>query len=496
MGIILKQGLRNSIIQYAGVVLGFILTIWLFPKTITPDQFGLTRVMLAIASLTSMVGDLGIRHTTIKYFPYFHNEEKGHHGILAWIFLIPLLGISIICGLFYLFQESIIAYYDSQSDLFGQYYNYLFVLLFTFLYFELLITYLQAQLDTVKASFLQHVLVRFFVIIALTAHYFGMITFHQFVIAFIASYAIQPFLIIGYLVASGKFSIKPDLEFLNLNFVKEMLIYGGYNMIGGLTTLVVGKVDIIMLGAMTTLDNSGIYAVAFYVGSVILVPRQGITKIALPVIAQAFKRNDLKQIRKIYQKTAHNQLMVGLLLYIGIWANMHNLMDILPKAYQSGTYVILIIGAARLFDMSTGINGGIIKNSEFYRFSVIANVILVVATLITNYIFIPMFGVMGAAIATGFSIMFYNAIKVWYVWLKLKMQPFHLKSFWIVLVGAGVLLLAWQVDPIYNLYVDIIARSTGMALIFLALSYLFHLSDDFNQLADRVLGRFFGKNGH
>ena len=62
------------------------------------------------------------------------------------------------------------------------------------------------------------------------------------------------------------------------------------------------------------------------------------------------------------------------------------------------------IALAQIFNGLTGVNGAIIINSKYYKYELITNIFLVFITLITNYFFIKIYGIEGAAIATAISI--------------------------------------------------------------------------------------------
>ena len=46
MGIIMKQSLRTSVLSYIGIALGYVNVVLLFPVFLSPEEFGLTRVLL------------------------------------------------------------------------------------------------------------------------------------------------------------------------------------------------------------------------------------------------------------------------------------------------------------------------------------------------------------------------------------------------------------------------------------------------------------------
>jgi len=151
--------------------------------------------------------------------------------------------------------------------------------------------------------------------------------------------------------------------------------------------------------------------------------------------------------------------------------------------------VIITIGAAKLFDMATGINGGIIMNSKYYRFDLYTNILLVILTVITNYLLIPPFGILGAAIATAFSIFVYNSIKMIFVWIKFSMQPFQWTAPVVLLIAAVCLMLSFELPYLFNFYLDVTLRSLLITVVFLGSILLFNLSDDLNSLVVESLRR-------
>lgn len=268
-----------------------------------------------------------------------------------------------------------------------------------------------------------------------------------------------------------------------------MSVYGAYSVLGGLATLLVGNIDIIMLSSMTDLGSVAVYAIAFYIGSVITVPQRSITKIASPVLADLLKQKDFGSINDLYKRTSLNQLIAGSLIYVGIWANMHNIIALLPDEYSEIYWVVVIIGLSKLFNMATGVNGTIIINSRHYRFDLYTNILLVILTITTNLFLIPIYGIIGAAIATAISIFIYNIVKFVYVWIKFGMQPFQWSAAIILIIAAICFGISEQIPYLVNFYVDLIVRSSVIASLFLGAILILRLSDDVQNLVDESIRR-------
>jgi O-antigen/teichoic acid export membrane protein len=249
---------------------------------------------------------------------------------------------------------------------------------------------------------------------------------------------------------------------------------------------------------MKDLDNTGIYSIAFFIGTMIEIPRRAISQISTPLISQSFKNNDLLTIQKLYSKTSLNQLIAGLLLFILIWANVDFLLSVIPNAekFKAGKYVILFIGLGRLTDMATGVNSEIINNSAYYKFNLVLVLFSTLLLVGVNYLLIPLYGINGAAISTLISFVVFNIIKSIFIYIKYKMQPFTYKSFLIILF-AGIALVIAMICPeiemgVISPFLNIALRSLLISLLFLGPVIYFKVSEDVDMLLKELLKRMKG----
>lgn len=489
MGVIVRQSIQNTIIAYLGVGLGFISTIILYPRILTQDQYGLTRILVSLTAVSTQFAHLGLKNTVTRFFPHFKDTEADKYGLLFLTLVLPIGGFLLFTALFFLFDDQLVSYYSDRSQLFEQYYLYLLPLVGVVLYFEVLNSYIRALKDSVTGSFLNEVVVRFLVIVLLIVYSFGLFDFTGFMTLYVIIFSLEPAALLVYLYVNNELSFRMPFRGASKNLMGRMAAYGTYTMLGGLTTMLVGNIDIIMIGALSNLADTAVYAIAFYVGSVIEIPKRSIGKIATPIIADFMKEQKLEQIDDLYTRTSLNQLIGGSLFLVGIWANMHNLMDILPQEYHGGEWVIVIVGFAKLIDMAAGVNGQIILHSEHYRFDLYTMIFLVLFTAGTNYLLIPMYGILGAAIATAISIFVYNLIKYIFVWMKFSMQPFRWNALAVLAIAAGCLWMSWHIPYMLNFVVDVAVRSLAITSVFLGLILIFGLSDDVSKLVRETLRR-------
>ncbi|MFP8490140.1 lipopolysaccharide biosynthesis protein [Gracilimonas sp. Q87] len=489
MGVIKQQSIINTFITYIGIVLGFISTIYLYPNFLEPDQYGLTRLLLSVSFVFTQFAHMGMNNTAIRFFPYFEDEKTDHNGFLFLILVVPITGFLLFLGIIFLFDDLLISYYDS-STYFGEYYLLLIPIVFGLLYFEVINSYVRARLHSVPGSVISEIILRLIIIILLVLFWYDWITFDQFMVGFACSYIIQPLLLLVFLFMKGELFLKPNFAYLKTTLVKRMANYGLFAVLGGMTTLIVNNIDIIMLGSLAGLTETGVYAIAFYIGSVIIVPQRSLGKIAPAVVAKHLKEKNYDEIERIYKSSSINQMVPGLLIFVGVVANLHNLNEILPEAYASASSVIIIIGISKLIDMTAGINGAIILNSKYYRFDLVSMLILIIFSITLNYWLIPALGITGAAIATAASLFLYNLIKGTYVWIKFSMQPFSPKILMLIGLSSIVLWISLQTGHFDNTYVDIIIRSSVITLVYSFGVLSMNVSEEVNSIWKDIKAKF------
>jgi O-antigen/teichoic acid export membrane protein len=219
-------------------------------------------------------------------------------------------------------------------------------------------------------------------------------------------------------------------------------------------------------------------------------------KIGSVVIAEAWKVNDKKTISDIYRKSSLTLSIIGLLLFIGIWGNIDNVFFITGKDFEQGKYVIFFIGLASLIDVFMGLNSHIIGTSKYFRWQTYLVIIFAVIVVTTNILLIPVFGIVGAALASFISKFIFGLLRFLFVYVKFGFQPFNYKHL-ILLVISLVSLYASSFIPSQQNYIfDIIIRSLAISLIFLIPVYFFKISEDVNNKVDSLLKQILSRKNN
>lgn len=478
MGIIKRQGIQNTVISYAGVVIGYINTVLLLPWILDEKQVGLTRLLLTMAVLYAQFSALGFANAGVKFFPYFRDKANRHNSFLIFFLGIPLTGFLAITLLFFLFRDVIINYYIKESALIVRYYSYIIPLGFFTLLFNLFNAYLTSLYKTVVPSFIQDFLLRILITLTILGYSWGFYKFEVFLLLFVAVNCAMALFLLVYITWLKQFFIRPELIALREKPLKQMVRYGLFALLGNISSTIIISIDTMMIGHYLGLGSVGIYTTAAYIASVILIPGRSLYKIALPQIADFWKTDNQTALAKLYKQVTRMNLVIGCLLFIGIWANINNMFALLPKEYSQGRFVILFLGFARLFDLATGINGHILITSSRYRSDLFLNVILSLLTILSNLLFIPAYGIEGAALATMLSYVLINLLRLVLVWFWFRMQPFDKTSVQILILALISYLAGVALPYIINTPIDIAIRSSLITLLYGGGILIFNLAPE------------------
>ncbi len=489
MGIIIKQSIRGSIWSYSGVIIGFITTAYLYPNYLSTDTVGLFGLLLAWSILLSQFSSLGFNGVIARLFPYFRDKKKGHNGFLFITLIVMMVGFGIFIAFFLIFSPWLIKNNVEKSQLFSQYIYLLIPLTFFTLLFSLLDSFNRLLYDTVFATFLVEFLQRFLILVIVLLFIFGIFNLHQLVLAYAGTVSIKGIILFFYLLIHGEVNLKPQLKFVNVKLKKEMISVAVYSILSGLGGSIVFSIDKIIVNQMLGLSATGVYTIAFFFGTLVVIPSRPLLRISGALISDAWKRNDVQYITDIYKRSCLNQFIIGSFLFGGIWVNIDSILNILGPEYAVGKWVILLISLGYLVDMATGANGLIIGYSKYYKMSLWFILVLIGTVLASMYIFIPAWGITGAAAAIALSFLLNNLMRFVFLYYKYKMQPFTYQ-FLKVMVVFSLAFGVGFVIPKLTLIWDIIARGTAFTIVSFLLILIFRISPDINKIVKTVLSRF------
>ena len=139
--------------------------------------------------------------------------------------------------------------------------------------------------------------------------------------------------------------------------------------------------------------------------------------------------------------------------------------------------------------MASGMSNGILANSPYYRYNAWFVGILVVLTIISNLIFLPLMGMTGAALASMLSMLLYSLVKFGFLYKKFGYQPYDYRFVQIILFGVITFAAVSLIPASDNLYFNIILVSGLTTVLFTGMLYAGKTLPEVNQFMQRLLSK-------
>lgn len=487
MGIVIKQSIRSTIFIYIGAVIGFVNTTLLYPKFLSESQIGALNLIVSYAIIFGFFGTFGFTRAIGKFFPYFRNKREKHRGFVFLILMVGLLGFAVVALIFSPISDWLIERNAAKSPHFVAYIYLIIPLTFIHIFWNLLDTYNSMLYRTIYGISLKEFWLRLIFMLGIALLVFNYIDFEDYILIYSAGFAIVLLALIFHLVQYQDFNIVPRFKFYNKKIMRQMFSWSAYGFMTGMGNFAALKIDIVMINEFIDDAATGIYVTVFNFTILILMPNRGMARIANAIISDAFRANDYEKVEDMYKRSCLTQTIVAVFIFLGLVTNIDNIFRILPSSYAVGYWVIFIVGLANVLRMCSGVSENIIALSNYYRVQTLYIAIYLASIVALNYMLIPVYGLNGAAVASGLSMLLYFFIRFTFLYIKFGFQPYNYKYILILLIGSVSFFLIDRIPALDMLYLDILMRSLLVALLFLLPLYLIKISDDFNLLAGSFL---------
>lgn len=498
MGVIIRQGIKHSIVRYSAIFLGLLSTIFVYPLVL--DEIGLIRTIQAIALVMAPIAQLGSNVAALRFFPKFSTTKIQAAGFFTRLNRTTLVGSVLVTVIYFLFQEKILDIYqvndNAYSDIFILIPLFIILIAFSQLYETYAANYMRIAIPAALGELSFKIILPTLMLL----YFYQAISIQHVIYLLLLSYLLLDLSLITYLKQQVKGPLFSSIPKLSNTLRKEIRSFSAYNLFTSLSILVSIRIDIIMLSAMTNFTITGIYSINMLVGEVIDAPRQALIRIVNPIISQAYKDQDYDKIKSLYQNTSKHMFLASLLLFVGIISSIDDLYTIMPNGAEvaRGKQVIFILGATKLIDGAFGINSIVLQHSKWYRFLLTAVCFLAIVNILNNYLLIPDYQMIGAATATLISGLGFNLLKFIRIKQKIGIQPFSWQIPLIIITGVisyfvGLIIPSGIDGDNLMTCLKIVLRSAIVGSVFLGLVIGLKISPELNELIRTFISKYLKK---
>lgn len=441
-----KQIAKGGGVAFLGSIIGrgiSVITMVLLARVLGAEMLGLYVLGLAILNISGLISRLGLQTGSLRFISIYHSEgdkEKIKGVVLQSLFISFMVGI-VFALIIFLAADFIADNIFKNRELASVIKHFSIVIPFFSAFmvatavprgFKIMKYYVYTS-DFFN-PWLNLVLVLFFFAAGLTIN--GAIYAKVFSIVgglFLAIYYIFklfPDLFTGKI--SPSFSISTLLKFsiplLGVDFLYFLIMW----------------TDVLMIGYFLLPSDLGVYRVAAQITLLLTLTPIAFNAIFAPLVADLYHKKKMARLDQIFKITTKWVFYLTLPAFIIVLFSSNEILILFGGEFAAGANVLVVLAFAQLVNASTGSTGFVLIMSGRERLEFLNTLLVVVSDIILNIILIPRYGIMGAAIATGLSIIFINLLRLVEVKKMLGISPYdsrYLKGIISGILSVGVLFI-------------------------------------------------------
>lgn len=430
--ILLKGAGSAYIIKILGIGLLYIYHLAL-ARFLGSEDYGLYVYVFTITGLLAVISELGLNRAAIKFFASFldsrnYTKFKGvlirSHQILIVSGLLMVLGT--LCVIF-IFQNRF------DRDL-----SVAFLIMVWRIPIQSLIQIRQqvarACKNIFRAFFPEQILLPLLALAIFVGLYLTQTINYKTALLGYLSASVVTFLVgwkmVVTILPAGIRTVQSEYN------TKELLTVSLPMLFATIMHIVLHRTDIVMLGAMASVKDVGIYNAAFRIATLNTFPLVAVNTITTPMIASIFYQNDMKRLQEFVLRATKWIVLFSLPTVVVIVGLRAELLGLFGNDFVVGQFALILMAVGSFVNAASGSVGALLTMTGNQNLHATIQFGAAVTNVALNIILIPAYGLNGAAAATCITTILLNVSMVIASYRRLGVRAFFMPS-----SGSGLILL-------------------------------------------------------
>jgi O-antigen/teichoic acid export membrane protein len=469
-----KIGVGSTVV-ILGLVIGAVLEYlvkMVLARFLGPESYGVFVQGFAISAATAMIALFGFHMSLPRFMSYYRgkeNEEMIENSVSTSLYIVAPLSL-ILSVLLYLSSDWISLVVFNEPSLVTPLKLLSFAVVPLSLFY-LTIAFMRGMKNARYKVILDEVLISVIELLLLSIVFIAGYGLVGAVYAYIASLFIMIAPCYYFYRKASKKSISTNSELIP----RKLLNFSWPLFIISILLLTNKWSDVLMLGWLRESIEVGVYDVAFAIGSILLLLLNSLNYMFMPVVSELYGKGKLSDILEIYSTSTRWIFTLSLPIFAGILLFPSEIIKILfGNSYTTGTLPLAIIAVGFFYHAAVGPAGMILLSGGKTRTFMAATAVITAVSVLFNLVLIPVYGMLGAAIATTLGFVAGNTLYLLMVRKELNGLPYD-RSYYKPVAGIAIASLVAYILKVVTEPGLIASVLLGIFLVFIYLSTLYLL---------------------
>lgn len=221
-------------------------------------------------------------------------------------------------------------------------------------------------------------------------------------------YSIGIGVFLSFIFSNVMYFIRHRYKFKKILFDKIYLKYSFTLVVATMMGTLINKVDIMMLGNMTTSLDVGIYQITVQVSNILSSLLLIFNTVFAPEISKLFHNNKRVELKKLYIKATRILTFFSFFLVLVLIFGSNFILMIFGSEFTNGQNALILRSIGQFISVSVGGVWLMLSMTGEPKFQMYANLVACFVNVVLNFILIPIYGIGGAALASMVTIILTN----------------------------------------------------------------------------------------
>jgi O-antigen/teichoic acid export membrane protein len=185
--------------------------------------------------------------------------------------------------------------------------------------------------------------------------------------------------------------------------------------------------DTLMLGHFRSSEEVGIYNAAMRTAFLASMMLACSNAIFAPMISDLHSKGEIQKLESLFKTTTKWIYTMSLVVFLLIATLSKEIMTLFGAGFAPGKAPMIILAFAQLVNAGVGAVAFMLVMTGWQDIVMYGTMGVCLLNIILNLLLIPPYGIVGASIASGTSVIFLNVLLLLRVYRLLKMHPYNLK---------------------------------------------------------------------
>lgn len=209
---------------------------------------------------------------------------------------------------------------------------------------------------------------------------------------------------------------------------KELLFYSFPLLFSGVLISVVKWIDTIMIGFFRSVSEVGIYNVALSTSYLMVIIPTAIMSLFLPIITENYSKKKYKEIKDISKNVIRWIFTLNIIAFTLILTFSKEILRLMfGQEYTLGNSSLIILLIGYLIFSFAHVHSNYLIMIKKTKLILLINLAMVLLNISLNLYLIPLYGIIGGAIATSLSLIVSYILSFYFSYKFSKINPYDLK---------------------------------------------------------------------